>query len=272
MIALVLLIIGLPGVVPGHLGDLFPSGLVRFHTAISAELIGMALTVLLIDTANELHSMRTQKEALILQMSSPDNAFATEAVRQLRALGRGWFGDNSLHAANLSGANLQGAHLSYANLQGANLESANLQGADLLQADLQGTSLKYANLQRAWLIQANLQAAFLQSADLPEAYLMSANLQGAYLMSADLQGASLIGADLQGADLLEANLQGAEGTTVDQFREARSLQGAILPDGTQLPDDDTWRDAFEAWCETVEVDEEGYIVPAPLDDSTDKEQ
>src|SRR5690606_12235722 len=129
LIALLLLVVGLPGVIPGQLGSVFPSGLVRFHTAISAELVGMALAVLLIDTANQLRSEREQKEALILQMGSPDNGFAVEAVRQLRA--RDWLTDGSLQKASLQNANLHEARLQFANLQGARLQFANLQGARL---------------------------------------------------------------------------------------------------------------------------------------------
>lgn len=349
-LALFLLAIGLPGVIPGPLGDVFPSGLVRFHTAISAELVGMALAVLLIDTANELRSGREQKEALILQMGSPDNGFAVEAIRQLRV--RGWLTDGSLEGAdlieanlheaklreanlqcalvfranlqeaNLIGANLRGAWLREANLQGANLwmadlretdlwaaklqdaglERANLQAADLQDAHLHGAGLSYVNLQRATLQRANLQGVHLWFANLKNADLQEANLQGARLWNATLQGTHLRGAKLQGADLAWANLLGATSLTLDQLREAKSLSGATMPDGTELPHEETgrdssgsslvfllgpnfsqeyagsyrevvtWRDAFEVWCETVEVDEDGFIVPTQLDDSTDEEQ
>jgi uncharacterized protein YjbI with pentapeptide repeats len=185
----------------------------------------------------------------------------------------------NLERAALLGANLEGAHLQKANLQEAYLSGANLQEADLEKANLQGTRLSDANLQKAHLKEANLQGAFLwgaslqearlyetnlqetilQRAKLQEAYLIGANLREAYLEEANLQGAWLGVANLQGALLLEVNLQGARQVARDQLREASTLRGATLPDGTKLPNDDTWREAFEAWCETVETDESGYI-------------
>jgi hypothetical protein len=72
---------------------------------------------------------------------------------------------------------------------------------------------------------------------------------------------------LQEVNLSEANLQGARFVTRDQLRVARVLWGATLPDGTTFPNDDTWREALEAWCEPGALDEEGFIVPAALDDA-----
>jgi len=115
LIALCLLAIGRPGVIPGPFGGLFPSELVRFHTAISAELVGMALAVLLIDTANELRSEHERKDELILQMGSDNNVLVKEAVRILRL--KGWIEDGTLRGANLMHAKLQGAHHRDADLQ-----------------------------------------------------------------------------------------------------------------------------------------------------------
>ena len=49
---------------------------------------------------------------------------------------------------------------------------------------------------------------------------------------ADLRGANLQEANLQEANLEGANLQGAE-VTAEQLPGTRSLQGAIMPDGTK---------------------------------------
>ena len=85
-----------------------------------------------------------------------------------------------------------------------------------------------------------------------------------------LQGANLYEANLQGAGLGRANLQGVRTLSVEQLRQAESLLWSTLPDGTELQRYDTWREAFEAWSETVETDENGYV-PDYVDDDDDED-
>jgi uncharacterized protein YjbI with pentapeptide repeats len=236
------------------------------------EMFGAALTFALIEMLRgarrereaEDRATEERKRALIRQLGSRVNEEAVRAAEELRAVG--WLTDGSLQGVYLGGANLQGADLRWATLQGVGLEGANLQearlnkatlqGAHLVEADLAGVLLVGANLQGVLLVEANLQGAFLEGTNLQEADLAEANLQGAFLERANLQEAVVAG----------ANLRGAGRVTRDQLRETRSLRGTTLPDGTALPVDDTWREAFEAWCETVALDASGLIVPAPLDD------
>jgi hypothetical protein len=56
------------------------------------------------------------------------------------------------------------------------------------------------------------------------------------LAAANLSGANLSRAFLSYADLREADLRGATGVTVEQLeREARSLKGTTMPDGSKHP-------------------------------------
>ncbi len=75
--------------------------------------------------------------------------------------------------------------------------------------------------------------------DLRDADLSGANLTGANLHEADLSGANLHEADLFSADLTSADLSGANLTSAQvgtlQLAQARSLQGATLPDGSKHP-------------------------------------
>lgn len=250
-----LIIVGLLGYIPGpiHIPILTDAFL-----DIRSELIGIGVTVILIDNANEILRTNEEKKRLILQMGSPDNAFAVEAVRQLRE--RGWLTDGSIKSANLCKANLQNADLEGANLESADLEGANLQEAILttaillggglfeanlqdaklqfallLGADLQKANLRGANLQKASLAKANLRFAYLRGANLEGADLFGANLDGAYLEDANLQGAGLFLANLQGAYLFGANLREAnlqEAKVIDEHLAlATSLEGATMPDG-----------------------------------------
>ena len=127
---------------------------------VSTELASIAITMLFVDALYEHRETEREERRLILQMGSPDNAFAREAVRALRS--HGWLLDGTLKGANLRGTNLQRAFLLGANLQGADLSLANLQEASLIATNLQGTDLASASLQGAYLSSANLQGANLR--------------------------------------------------------------------------------------------------------------
>lgn len=170
-----------------------------------------------------------------------------------------------LTGANLSRADLRGADLSFATLSRATLRGAtireadlgraDLDEADLSEADLKGANLSGADLEGANLAGANLTGAFLSAADLTRVNLTGANLSGAFLNKADLFseshvrerpfvsradlrgtdlhiGANLTGAFLNAADLTGADLTGAR-VTQQQWEKAKSLQGAIMPDGSK---------------------------------------
>jgi hypothetical protein len=110
---------------------------------------------------------------------------------------------------DLSGADLRGAELSE-----AELSEAHLSGADLSEADLSGADLSKANL------------------GLPFATVTKeTNLRGANLREARLYETILRGADLSGADLSGADLSGVKTVLVNQLEEAKSLEGATMPNG-----------------------------------------
>ncbi len=159
---------------------------------VSTELASLAITILFVDMLYQHREMEREKRRLILQMGSPDNAFAREAVRALTS--RGWLRDGSLKGAHLSGANLQEADLKEAVLQEVNLGFANLQDAALDGADLWGSDLQFVDLQRASLINTNLQEVNLVEADLRWAIIGYSNLQGAKLrLALHLEDATIYG-------------------------------------------------------------------------------
>lgn len=167
--------------------------------------------------------------------------------------------------------NLDGADLSEATLSGANLVKADLSKADLSKADLSGADLSNTDLSRANLRGANLSRAYLYGAEMKEADLTGAsltdadttprdtvvasftrtNFEAATLRNADLRNANLRGADLSFADLSSANLSGALlgitppsgfdlevflGFTIEDLeKQAGSLKGATMPDGSKHP-------------------------------------
>ena len=144
--------------------------------------------------------------------------------------------NGNLILADLSNANLSGADLRHACLIGANLHGANLSGANLYDADLAGANLRGANLSGADLCDANFSGGDLSGAD-----LRGTDLQGAGLDGADLSEANLSNTDLKAADLCEANLAGAnlkdaKNITAEELeKQAKSLKGATMPDGSTHP-------------------------------------
>ena len=153
-----ILLLGVLGLINGPIPHI--PWLTNAYQRISPELIGIGITVLIIDNANEAIKRREEKKRLILQMGSPDNAFAIESARQLRE--RKWLYDGSLHGANLEDADLRKADLRKANLEDAKVMGADLRGAILEDANLRGADLRIANLEGAYLGRANLEGADLR--------------------------------------------------------------------------------------------------------------
>jgi len=151
-------------------------------------------------------------------------------------------GGIDLSRANLSGADLSGADLSGAYLDGANLTRAtmrgiNLSGADLMDTKMMEVLMRDSNLSEALLNMADLSGAHLVRADLSGAYLTGTNLMDANLIDANLGEAFLIGADLSGTVLSGAVLVEAKGITNEELeQQARSLEGATLPNGQKYED------------------------------------
>lgn len=226
-----ILLLGVFGFISGSIP--FVQWLTPAYYEIRSELVGIGITVLIIDNANEVIKRREEKKRLILQMGSPDNSFANEAVRQLKETG--WLYDGSLQGANLWGANLRDIELATANLErvdlsNANLNSAYLGGANLRHASLVGSDLQYSDnegvhLHAADLERANLTGSCLAIADLSKARLTETNLSGANLSYANLQNATFYRTNLKGAILKDAKV------TKGQFDEVLSLEGATMPNG-----------------------------------------
>ena len=107
--------------------------LVDLHDDIASELIGIGLTVILIDWAVKRHAKQERKAQLIRQLGSKHPDVAELARSELEH--EGWLIDGSLSEADLRGAALSGANLSGAKLSGANLSGAELSGA-ILKNDL----------------------------------------------------------------------------------------------------------------------------------------
>jgi uncharacterized protein YjbI with pentapeptide repeats len=137
---------------------------------------------------------------------------------------------------------LDNSNLSKADLRGANLDSFDLHGTDLSGADLRDARLPWSYLPYAKLNGANLRGAYLRGdpdqsgdADLSDADLSDANLSEADLSYDNLSNANLQGANLTDAVLRGTNLSNAK-VTSEQLAQAKSLEGATMPDDQKYED------------------------------------
>jgi hypothetical protein len=181
------------------------------YANIGAELLSIALTVLIIDKLVERRDRHQQKERLIREMGSRDSGTALSAVDELRA--RGWLTDGSLTRADLKYANLSDANLADAVMPGAYLTFAILKAADLRNASLRG--------------------AILRSTDLREALLLNTDLSDTKILDANLQNAKMQGANLAGAQITGSDLTGVRGLTDERFASTSKLQKSIMPTGAR---------------------------------------
>ena len=95
-------------------------------------------------------------------------------------------------------------------------------------------SLTFLTCGAACIEAYNLTHTNLSNTSLFAADLSSAMLTDAILTNATLTDANLTGATLTGANLTDALLRGAH-IVNEQLADARSLKGAILPDGSTHP-------------------------------------
>ena len=194
-----------------------------YYGALSASLIAIALTVLLIDHANEQRDNKRLEERLIRELGSADKGFAVRAAKELRESGS--LTDGSLEGEDLTFANLERAQLSDARLKGVKLPNAILAKANLEQADL-----RFANLEDLKADGVNLRKARLAGANLRYAKLGNANLEEIEGTedgkAVDMLGASLIQTSLRRAKLRDARLEGCDFIEAD-FTES-DLTGAAL--------------------------------------------
>ncbi len=250
---------------------------IDLSTNLVAEIMGIALTVLVIDRLSRKRDDRESqdklKSQLMRDLGGTQNQFSIKAARDMSA--HGWLHDGSLDNYNLFEANLEQAPLMSASLIGADLSSANLRGAILCGANLTSAKLGNADLTGANLRKANLKGADLMSAIVKDADLSCANLQSACLFEADLENARLRGADLKGSNLMFANLlQTTEwddpedpydetnyhpNVLDNELAQVYALNNAIMLDGSvydgryNLEGDYTW------------ASEDGFPVPRDFD-------
>lgn len=186
---------------------------IDFYSNFLTEVFSIAITLTVIEVLNTRRAEKQEFRRLVFQMSSPNNNFATEAVRSLRY--NGWLDK------------LDGKSFWRANLEGAELYEASLKGADLSLANLKNANLNQAKLNNATLIVIDLEGAFLHGADLEGAELGSSS------HTDFLKDAEFVNTNLKGAKFLHSIEESEEEMQIHHLLQARRLRESIMPDGTR---------------------------------------
>lgn len=119
-----------------------------------AELLSIAITVLIIDTLNKKRSEDERKRELILQMGSPSNDFAIEAVRLLDH--HNWVKDGSLRKQFFTYANLENVILLAADFSHSTIIESTFKNAELEDTTFHGCRFEYCNFENIEFAHINM--------------------------------------------------------------------------------------------------------------------
>jgi uncharacterized protein YjbI with pentapeptide repeats len=115
-------------------------------------------------------------------------------------------------------------------MSGRDFNCGEFETVDFRRADLTGSFFVGSNLKKARFDGAILIGAFFDRSQFRETVIKDANFRGAHLRRADLNQATLKSVDLSLADLQGADFTSARISTLVEFGENASLQGANLID------------------------------------------
>lgn len=186
-----LLVVGFRILHPGisiTLATLLPD----FYANVVTTLVGVALTVLIIDALNRRRDDRLEKIRLIRDMGCGDNGIALRAVVEIT--------ENNLHLKGF----LRNRHFWCARLAGAQLLSADLSYSSFHHADFTGAALYGAILRRTSFWHAQLRGLDFRDADLTDADFIYADLTHALVTKEQLQSADrLLGVRLPNGEIYD---------------------------------------------------------------------
>lgn len=166
-------------------------------TNIGTELLGLAITVLIVDALYKRLQEDQIKRQLIRDMGAADNAVALRAVQELKA--NGWLTDGTLVGVDLTQANLQGVRLIKANLKGVRLCGANLRESILIAVNMQGADLRSVDFEKAGIAGCNFRDTDLWAAEFKESELRKVDFITSHLVGVDFTDAKIMGCHFQDA-------------------------------------------------------------------------
>jgi len=163
-----------------------------FYANVSTTLIGIALTVFIIDALNRRRDDRLEKIRLIRDIGCGDHGIALRAIVEIT--------DKNLHWKGF----LRNRHFIYARLAGAQLMSADLSYSSFHFADFTGAVLFGAILRRTCFWHADMRGVDFRDADLTETDFIFADLTDAIVTKEQIQLADrLLGARLPNGEIYD---------------------------------------------------------------------
>lgn len=222
----------------------------QFIISIAPEIVGIFITVVIIDTFYRRREEERLKHDLIREMGSFANPVAIRAVEALRD--KGWLTDGTLIHKKFHQAELKYADLSNAVLNRCRFAGANWQNVKAYHLQLTGGQLGGIDLRKSQLNVSNLAHTNINDADAREADFRGCNLEGVHFDQTDLENCNFTGTNLKGTDFYNANLKGVD------------FERAVFDENTLMPDGYSW---------TPELDIRRYTDPEqpdfwqPTDDS-----
>ena len=218
-----------------------------FYSNAITTLLGIAVTVLIIDGLNRIRDDRLEKIRLLRDIGCGDRGIALRAVveithknlHQIGFLRHRVFENAQLAGAMLAGADLSYSLFHYADLTGVELYGAKLQrtcfwhailhGADFRDADLTMTDFIYADLFQAHITIKQLQSAYrLHGARLPNGKIYD----GRFNLSGDIQDARILKVDVKNPIAMASWYA----MPYDQFMRSTDLR----KDRPEITDWDNW--------------------------------
>jgi uncharacterized protein YjbI with pentapeptide repeats len=145
--------------------------------------------------------------------------------------------DTHLAKDLLNGASFEDADLSRTMIRGINFRRADLRVCDLkdsglIDVDFTNAYMVSANLQSSYLSNVNFLNADLRWADLSKSDFKVVSLRSTNLKESDLSESNFEDVDFTDANLEVSNLKGVN-VSIEKLNCARSLKGAIMPDGSK---------------------------------------
>lgn len=169
-------------------------------------LLGVALTVLVIDKLNDQRANSDLKRSLIRDLLLGDTAISRRAINELSSMGA--LADGTMRNAELAGAEIDTIDLTNSDLSEANLVGATFKNCDLANSNLSGTKMN---------------DAFFEGCTFDTADLYSAKLIGTKFLQCDLREANFEKANPSNAQFVACQLTKAQ-------REILTKGGSELKD------------------------------------------
>lgn len=199
-----------------------------------SEVVGIAVTVFLIDRFNRRRDERQLKQQLLEQLGSRVNVVAVDAAERLWA--NGWWGDGTLRNAQLYRADLRGVDFGKADLTSVQFQDARGQKAKFDETSILPDNTHWHQDVDLGIFTNSRHPYYWRGYGLRERRLRRADFRGVNLRGADLRGCDLRGANLTGANLIAARMEGAKLEDAD-FTGAQFSTETLLPDGSLYLDE-----------------------------------